>query len=273
MSQTRSEIAALLRRHSITPRKALSQHFLADRNLVAKLVDLAGDPGELRALEIGPGTGTITRALAQAGFSVKAYEKDERLRPLLEETLAGYEVDLCFEDAARIDMEKYGPDSAWVLVSNLPFQVGTSIMLDLLAEAAGIRRYVVVAQREVAERLTAGPGSKVYGLPSVVAAMYGQARMEFRMPPQVFYPVPKVDSAAVSIDRVAPPEPLRKLAVQIAGAAFRQRRKMLRTSLRPVLPVPPEQLLSQAGIDPTRRAEDLGAEEYLAIAATVGELA
>ncbi|MCY3539393.1 MAG: 16S rRNA (adenine(1518)-N(6)/adenine(1519)-N(6))-dimethyltransferase RsmA [bacterium] len=273
MSQTRSEIAALLRRHSITPRKGLSQHFLADRNLVAKLVDLAGDPIKSRALEIGPGTGTITRALLQAGFAVKAYEKDERLRPLLKEALTGYEVDLCFEDAARMDTKEFGADSAWVLVSNLPFQVGTSILLDLLAEAAGIRRCVVVAQREVAERLTAGPGSKVYGLPSVIAALYGQARLEFRLPPQVFYPVPNVDSAAVSIERVAPPEPLRRLAAQIAGAAFRQRRKMLRSSLRPILLFPPERLLSQAGVDPTRRAEDLGAEDYLAIADTVQEVA
>ena len=269
MSQTRSEIRALLRRHAVTPRRGLGQHFLADRNLVAKMVDLAGDPARSRALEVGPGTGTITRALVEAGFAVTAYEVDERLRPVLEESLAGLDVDLRFQDATRLDMKEFGAGTDWVLVSNLPYQVGTSILLDLLQEAAGLGRCVVVAQREVAERLIAGPGSKAYGLPSVITALYGQARLEFRIPPQVFLPAPNVDSAAVSILRVAPPEPLRRLAVRVAAAAFRKRRKMVRSSLRGVLPAPAEEVLPLTGVDPTQRAEDLDPGAYLSIAAAI----
>ncbi len=269
MSQTRSEIGTLLRRHAVTPRKGLGQHFLADRNLVAKMVDLAGDPARSRALEIGPGTGTITRALAEAGFAVTAYEIDERLRPVLTESLAGLDVDMRFQNAARLDMNEFGAGTDWVLVSNLPYRLGTSILLELLQEAAGLGRCVVVAQREVAERLTAGPGSKAYGLPSVITALYGQARLEFRVPPQVFLPAPKVDSAAVSIRRVAPPEPVRSLAVRIAAAAFRKRRKMVRSSLRGVLPAPAEEILASTGIDPTKRAEDLDHGAYLSIASAI----
>lgn len=273
MSQTRSEIRALLRRHAVSPRRGLGQHFLADRNLVDKMVDLAGDPARSRALEVGPGTGTITRALAEAGFAVTAYEVDERLRPVLEESLAGLDVDLRFQDATRLDMKEFGAGTDWVLVSNLPYQVGTSILLELLQEAAGLGRCVVVAQREVAERLTAGPGSKAYGLPSVITALYGRARLEFRIPPQVFLPAPNVDSAAVSILRVAPPEPLRRLAVRVAAAAFGKRRKMVRSSLRGVLPAPPEEILPRTGVDPTERAEDLDPAAYLSIAAAILEAA
>lgn len=273
MSQTRSEIDSLLRRHAVRPRRGLGQHFLADRNLVAKMVDLAGDPERSRALEIGPGTGTITRALVEAGFAVTAYEIDERLRPVLGESLTGLDVDLRFEDARRLDMDELGAGTGWVLVSNLPYQVGTSILLDLLQEAAGLGRFVVVAQREVAERLIAGPGTKAYGLPSVIAAVYGEARLEFRIPPQVFLPVPKVESAAVSIQRVAQPGPLRTLAVRVAAKAFRNRRKMVRSSLRGFLPAPPEEILSRAGVDPARRAEDLDADSYLAIASATREVA
>ena len=178
-------------------------------------------------------------------------------------------MDLRFQDASRLDMREFGAGTDWVLVSNLPYQVGTSILLDLLQEAAGMGRCVVVAQREVAERLTAGPGSKAYGLPSVITALYGQARLEFRLPPQVFLPVPKVDSAAVSIRRVAPPEPLRRLAVRVAAAAFRKRRKMVRSSLRGVLPAPAEEILASTGIDPTMRAEELDHGAYLSIASAI----
>ena len=273
MSQTRSEIDSLLRRHEVRPRRRLGQHFLADRNLVAKMVDLAGDPDRSRALEIGPGTGTITRALTEAGFAVTAYEIDERLRPVLGESLAGLDVDLRFEDACRLDMDELGAGTCWVLVSNLPYQVGTSILLDLLQQADGLGRCVVVAQREVAERLIAGPGSKAYGLPSVIAAMYAKPRLEFRLPPQVFFPAPRVESAAVSIQRVAPPAPLRSLAVRVASKAFRNRRKMIRSSLRGFLPAPAPEILSRAGVDPTRRAEDLDSDSYLAIASAIREVA
>ncbi len=270
MSQNRSEIRGLLRKHRIEPDKSMGQHFLADRNLVAKLVDLAGDPSH-RALEIGPGTGTITKALAESGFVVVAYEIDPRFRPLLEESLEGLEVEVRYQDAAGADLSEMGPGTNWVLVANLPFNVGPSMLIDLLASAAGLSRCVVVTQREVAERLTAGPGSKKYGLPSVAVALYGRSRLEFRIPPQVFLPVPRVESAALTIQRVAIPTSSRRLATRIASSAFGQRRKMLRSSLKGVLPSPVEAVLEAVGIDPGLRAEDIPPPDYLRIAESLDE--
>ena len=270
MSQTRSEISRLLARHGITPRKRLGQHFLADPNIIAKIVALAGDPTGTRAIEVGVGTGTLTRALAEAGFAVTGFEIDQRLRPLIAETLGGLEVDIRFRDAARLDFSEFGAGQRWVLVSNLPYQVGTSILLDLLRRAPGLERCVVMVQREVAERLTAGRGSKQYGLPSVVVALHGAARLAFRVGPQVFLPNPKVESAVVVVDRCAPPDARRDLAVRLAAAGFGQRRKMLRSSLRPVIDGSVPARLAEAGVDPTLRAEDLGADAYLAIAEAVG---
>ena len=273
MSQTRSEISSLLARYDISPRRRLGQHFLADPNIIAKIVGLAGDPTGTRALEIGAGTGTLTRALVEAGFAVTAYEIDERLRPLLSEVMNGLDVDVRFGDAADLDLSEVGSGDRWVLVANLPYQVGTSILLDLLREATGLQRCVVTLQREVADRLVARPGSKVYGLPSVVVALYGSASLEFRVPPQVFLPPPNVESAVVMIERTADPDPLRDLAVRVAAAGFGRRRKMLRSSLRSVLPEPVADHLGMAGIDPTLRAEDLGAGCFLAIAEVVRDVA
>lgn len=271
MSQTRSEIRRLLDRHGVVPRRRLGQHFLADPNIAAKIASLAGDPLQARALEIGAGTGALTKALAEAGFAVTAYEIDQRLRPLLSEALAGLEAEVRYADAARLDPAEFGRGGSWVLAANLPYQTGTSILLDLLAEAAGVRRCVVMLQREAAERLAARPGSKVYGLPSAAAALYGSVRLEFRVPPQVFLPAPRVESAVAVVERTCPPDPLRKLAFRVAAAGFGRRRKMLRSSLRPVLPPPAEELIRAAGVDPALRAEDLEADHFLAIAAAVQE--
>ncbi len=265
MSQTRTEMTELLARHDLVPRKKLGQHFLADQNMVNKIVALAGDPQGVRALEVGAGTGTLTRALAEAGFAVTAYEVDEGLRPLLAEVLDGLSVDLRFVDAVTIDPGEFGEDEPWVFVANLPYNVGTPILLDLLRHAAGVGRFVVMVQRQVADRLTAEPGTKKYGLPSVVADLFGTARFEFRVPPQVFVPPPNVDSAVVSVQRHTAPGPLRELAVQLASAGFAHRRKMLRTSLRSVVS-DPEPILEQVGIAATLRAEDLTSSQYLDIA-------
>ena len=269
MSQTRSEIRGLLERHGIRPRKRLGQHFLADPNIIAKIVGLAGDPTGARALEIGVGTGTLTRALAEAGFPVTGFEIDTRLEPLIAETLGGLQVDVRFGDAARLDVAEFRSGQRWVLVSNLPYQVGTSILLDLLRGSPGLERCVVMVQREVAERLTAGRGSKHYGLPSVVVALYGAAHLAFRVGPQVFLPSPRVESAVVVVDRNAVPGPRRDLAVRLAAAGFGQRRKMLRSSLRSVIPGSVPARLAEVGIDPTLRAEDVGPDGYLALADAV----
>ncbi|MCB2224439.1 MAG: 16S rRNA (adenine(1518)-N(6)/adenine(1519)-N(6))-dimethyltransferase RsmA [Actinobacteria bacterium] len=259
--------ARLLDRHGIRPRKALGQHFLIDPNTTRRIVDAAAvAPGD-SVVEVGAGVGTLTRALAAAGARVVAYEVDERLRPLLAETLRGLDVEVRFADAARggLDLEG-GP---WTMVANLPYNVGTPLLLDALAGSPSITRFVVMLQREAVERLAAAPGGKAYGLPSVVAALHGTVGVAFRVPATVFLPRPEVESAVAVIERVQA-HPLAPQAAALAAAGFRQRRKMLRRSLAGSIP-DPAGALAAAGIDPTRRAEDLAATDYLHLAEVIHE--
>ncbi|MDP8957647.1 MAG: 16S rRNA (adenine(1518)-N(6)/adenine(1519)-N(6))-dimethyltransferase RsmA [Actinomycetota bacterium] len=263
----RREVAELLRRYGVTPRRSLGQHFLVDPNLVAKLVRLTeGQPGD-KVLEVGVGTGTLTRALAEAGYQVRAYEVDHRLGPLLSETLGDLpNVDLRFEDALAADLPHSLREGPWTMVSNLPYNVGTPLLLTLLMEAPQVDRMVVMVQREVAERLVASTGTRNYGVPSVVAQLFAEVRAAFHVPPQVFLPPPRVASTVVVLQRSGLPVPeAAGRAVQIAATGFRQRRKMLRSSLRGALGHL-ESVLSGAGVPLEARAEAVSPQQYLEIA-------
>lgn len=264
MSQTRSEIVTLLERHGLRPRHRLGQHFLADANVTRRIVAAAGvGPGD-RVIEIGAGTGTLTAALAGAGARVVAYEVDEGLRPVLEEVTAGLDVELRFADATEIDFASEFADPPWVVVANLPYNVGTGLVMDVLRGVPAVVRLVVMVQREVGERLAARAGEPDYGLPSVVVGVHGTAKMLFRVPSQVFFPAPRVESVVVGIERrEAPPNAER--AIELARGAFSKRRKMLRASLAGTL-TEPSVALESAGIDPTRRAEELTPEDFLRLA-------
>ncbi len=264
----RAATVRLLAAHGVRPRKELGQHFLADPNLVRKIV-LAAEvwPGD-RVLEIGAGAGTLTRGLAATGATVLAYEVDPRLRPVLEEALQEVPgVEVRYADAATIDPAELAGEE-WVVVANLPYHVGTSLLLRLLREAPNVSRFVVMLQREAAERLAAAPGSRTYGLPSVVVQLHGTVKVAFTVPPGVFIPPPKVESAVAVIHR-RPAHPLAEQAIALAAVAFGQRRKMLRRSLARVL-ADPAAVLADAGLDPTRRAEDLRPEDYLRLAEVAG---
>lgn len=263
-AQTRGEIAALLRRHGISPSQRLGQHFLADANITRKIVSVAAVGFGSKVVEVGAGTGTLTRALAESGAGVVSYEVDERLRPLLEETLSGLGVEVRFEDVTSIDLAEALESGGWVMVANLPYNVGTPLILDAMRRVRKIESFVVMVQAEVARRLVARVGDDDYGLPSVVAGIHTDASIAFYVPPQVFLPPPRVDSAIVVARRRPAPEHAER-AVELARAGFGQRRKMLRRSLAPVSP-DPVALLSQAGIDPTTRAEDLSPTDYLRLA-------
>lgn len=263
--QTRSEIASLLSRHGLVPVRRLGQHFLADANVTRKIVDLAGLGPESRVVEIGAGTGTLTSAIAASGATVIAYEVDDRLRPVLDEVLRGQQVELRFEDVTDVDMATALEGDGWAMVANLPYNVGTPVVLEALRRAPNIERFVVMMQKEVARRFTAAPGSGDYGLPSVVAAIYAVAEMAFTVPPQVFYPPPRVDSAVVVMARKPVPAQAAK-AVELARAGFGQRRKMLRRSLARMVD-DPTSLLRSAGVDPTKRAEDLSPDDFLRLGA------
>ena len=260
--QGRAEIKQLLAKHGLRPQRHLGQHFLADPNTVQRIV-LEADitPGD-RVLEIGPGTGTLTVALAAAGASVVSYEVDRTLRALLNDVVTGLDVSLRFEDAIAIDWASEFGDGGWKMVANLPYNVGTPLLLDAVRGAAGIRRFVVMVQREVAQRLAAVPGSKQYGVPSVVAQLYTRPRVAFRVSPTVFMPPPDVDSAVVVLERLES-HPLAAEAARLAAAAFQQRRKMLRGSLSELID---QESFAAADISPSARPEELSAEDFLRLA-------
>jgi 16S rRNA (adenine1518-N6/adenine1519-N6)-dimethyltransferase len=248
----------------VHPRKRLGQNFLADPNTVDRIVRKAGVGSGDRVVEVGAGTGTLTAALAATGARVVAYEVDRSLEPVLAETLAGLDVDLRFADVSRLRLGDELEGHPWTMVANLPYNVGTGIVLDVLRGAPQVIRLLVMVQREVADRLLAGPGSRVYGLPSVVVALHGTGRVEFTVPPTVFIPRPAVVSSVLSIDR-QPAAPSSERAITLAAAAFGMRRKMVRRSLAGALP-DAEAALAAAGIDPTSRAEDLSPSDFLALA-------
>lgn len=262
--QERREIRRLLGDHDVRLRKEYGQHFLADPDVVHEMIRVAGITRDTSVLEVGAGTGAITVALAQAAGWVVSYEIDHSLKPVLDAVLAATDnVEVRFEDATHVDFSVALEDGAWTMVSNLPFNVGTGIVLDILQTAPTIHRLVVVAQREVADRLLAPPGTKTFGIPSVIVGLHATARLAFVVPPHAFEPEPHVESAVIVIDR-KPAPPMADRAIRIASAAFGQRRKMLRRSLAGT--ITDDSVLVAAGIDPTARPEMLSPEEFVAIA-------
>ena len=264
-AQARSAVRELLERHGVRPVRSLGQHFLVDPNITRKIVSLADlRPGDA-VVEVGPGTGTLTLALLEVGASVVAYEIDRKLQPILDEVLAGRAAEVRYDDVATVDLgAALDPDTQWSMVANLPYNVGTSVVLDALRHAPQICRFVVMVQLEVAERLVAVPGTRAYGIPSVVVGIHGNARIAFRVPPQVFLPPPNVGSAVVVIER-RPAHPASERAITLAAAGFGQRRKMLRSSLAAAVPEPTA-LLEAAGVSPAARAEELGVADWIRLA-------
>lgn len=263
--QSRTAIVSLLERHGISPRRAYGQHFLADPNLIAKVAAVAEVGSGDSVVEVGAGTGALTAALAATGARVISYELDERLRPVLAETLAGTDVDLRFVDVMDVDLDSELGEGVWKLVSNLPYNVGTPLLLDILLEVERIESMTVMVQKEVADRLVAAPRTPDYGLPSVVVALTAVLVDRFPVPPQVFVPSPNVASNVLRLDRVQPPALLPE-AVGLARLAFGQRRKMLRRSLRGRVG---DDAYRKVGLVGTLRPEDLTPEQFVALAAGV----
>jgi len=255
MTQTPASIRSALRNHGLAPRKRLGQHFLADPNLIAKMVATAGIREGDNVVEVGAGTGALTTALADTGARVLAFEIDAGLRPILDQVVGDRtNVDIRFEDASGA-LPGALDAGEWRMVSNLPYNVGTRIVLSLLRDAPQVRDFTVMVQQEVADRLVAGPGSPSYGLPSIIVALTGHARRAFTVPPQVFVPPPKVSSAVVVIERRAAPE-YPGGAIDLAAELFQQRRKMLRSRIEPAI-------LDRLGIEQNARPEELEPMTYV----------
>lgn len=258
----------------VRPTKTLGQNFVHDGNTVRRIVSVAAlQPGE-RVLEVGPGLGSLTLGLLDAGHPVTAVEIDPRLAaalPLTVQSLQpGNAAKLTVVTADALSITELPEPQPTALVANLPYNVSVPVLLHLLTTFASLRRILVMVQSEVAHRLAAVPGSKTYGSPSVKAAWFADVRLAMTVSRQIFWPVPNVDSALVSLVRRA--EPLdgapREAVFAVVDAAFAQRRKMLRAALAGLFggSAKASAALERAGIDPTLRGETLGVADFVAIA-------
>jgi len=267
-----AEIRELAASLDLTPTKKLGQNFVHDANTVRRIATTAGvRPGE-HVVEVGPGLGSLTFALLEAGASVTAIEIDPRLAELLPRTRERLAPDASLtvvnEDALRVEGVDGDPVA---LVANLPYNVSVPVLLHLLERVPSLERGVVMVQAEVGERLAARPGSKVYGSPSVKAAWYGDWSTAGLVGRKVFWPVPNVDSILVAFRKRETPlgsEELRAQVFAIVDAAFGQRRKMLRQALSGLYGGSQEAsaALEAAGIDPTARGEAVGIDAFVELA-------
>jgi 16S rRNA (adenine1518-N6/adenine1519-N6)-dimethyltransferase len=269
-------LRAVIARHGLAARKALGQNFLLDLNLTARIARVAGDLTGADVLEVGPGPGGLTRALLAAGARhVVAVEKDPRCLPALEQIAAHWpgRLTVVQGDALAADLEgRLAPPVK--VVANLPYNVGTELLLRWLTPPVWPPFWTsltLMFQREVAERIVARPGSKAYGRLAILAQWRTGPRIALTLPPAAFTPPPKVSSAVVHL--VALPEPRHPadpaVLARVAAAAFGQRRKMLRASLRGLAPGI-EDVLHRVGIDPTARAEEIPLEGFCALARALG---
>lgn len=263
----------VVRREGLDARRSLGQNFLFDLNLTGRIARAAAPLAGTTVIEVGPGPGGLTRALlAEGATRVVAIERDRRFRPALEEIAAAYpgRLEIVEADALEVDTAALAGDGPAQIVSNLPYNVGTALLVRWLEHPVWppfYERLTLMFQREVAERIVAGPEShKDYGRLSVLAGWRTEARLLFDVPPSAFTPQPKVTSSVVRLVPRAHPEPCRAGALtQVAKAAFGQRRKMLRQSLKG-LPVDAAMLLERVGLDPTLRAEDVPVAGFVALA-------
>ncbi|WP_439383717.1 16S rRNA (adenine(1518)-N(6)/adenine(1519)-N(6))-dimethyltransferase RsmA [Amycolatopsis lexingtonensis] len=270
-----AEIRGLAAELDVRPTKKLGQNFVHDPNTVRRIVELAHVGPDDVVLEVGPGLGSLTLGLLATGARVVAVEIDPKLAARLPETVAergagaAERLTVVGADALRVANDDL-PGAPTALVANLPYNVAVPVVLHLLAEVPSLRSGLVMVQTEVADRMAAGPGSRIYGVPSVKLAWYGPARKVAAVPRSVFWPVPNVDSALVAFERGdQPASEDRDSLFTLVDAAFSQRRKTLRAALAGWAGSAERagELLTAAGIDPKTRGEQLDVHDFARIAA------
>lgn len=261
----------LMDQHDISPKKSLGQNFLHDPNALEKIVSVAELLADDTVVEIGPGTGTLTRVLSEQARHVFAVEVDERMRPILEKELSQQDnVYLVFNDILQTDVLDLVGSKDFVVVANVPYYITSPIIMHLLDRHRRPRRIVLTMQFEVAERITAEPPDM--NRLAVVVQYYGQPQVVTRLKPAAFWPRPDVDSAVLRLDTYATPPvdvPDEKTFFRVVRAGFSQKRKQLKNALSGGLGIKSKvagTLLEQAEIDPTRRAETLTLAEWAALA-------
>ena len=275
MSAARDDLPPLrdvIRRHGLSAKKSLGQNFLLDLNLTGRIARAAGPLNGATVIEIGPGPGGLTRALlAEGARRVIAVERDARAIAALEQIAARYpgHLTVVAGDALDFDPEPYLDGGPARIVANLPYNIATTLLVSWLTAQPWppwYDRMVLMFQREVAERIVAPPGSKTYGRLSVLTGWRTQAKILFDVHPSNFVPPPKVTSSVVELNPRAKPLPCSPRALErVTEAAFGQRRKMLRQSLK-TLGTDPLPLLESAGISPTARAEEIPVEGFVTLA-------
>jgi len=265
-----AEIRDLAQLLDLQPTKKLGQNFVVDANTVRRIVTIAGVSDSDTVLEVGPGLGSLTLGLLATGATVVAVEIDRRLAEQLPRTVDLLQPDATLTvltaDAMTVTELPAEPNR---LVANLPYNISVPVLLHLLETFPSLQTGLVMVQAEVGQRIAAGPGSRVYGGPSVKAAWYGTWRAAGQVSRQVFWPVPNVDSLLIGFERRGEQlgtEEERRKVFALTDTAFGQRRKMLRQSLSGVFGAETSTVLERAGINPTRRPEELSVSDFLAIA-------
>jgi 16S rRNA (adenine1518-N6/adenine1519-N6)-dimethyltransferase len=261
------------RRPSTYPKKRLGQHFLVDRNIVEKILNVAGIRQGEHILEVGPGLGALTGALLEAGVSVTAIELDRALTETLLERFKGKPFTCLGRDALKVSFTELSRREGikFKVVSNLPYNISGPILVKFIEERAAFTALFLMLQKEVASRLVAVPGTKDYGVLSVLAQTYTRARREFDVQPASFSPRPKVISTVVSLNILERPGVSvhdEKFFKAVVKSAFARRRKTLLNSLKTLgMPAPElKGVLQSLGLDPKRRGETLTLEEFSALA-------
>lgn len=272
---TKSNTKEIIEKHGFTFKKSFGQNFLTDTNILNKIVNAADLNDEVGVIEIGPGIGALTEFIARKAKKVVAYEIDPRLIPILAETLAPYDnvkvihQDILKADVASMIEEEFKDVKYIAVVANLPYYITTPILMGLIEKKLPIDWYVTMMQKEVAERLSANPGSKDYNALSIAVQYYTEAKIALNVPKTVFIPAPNVDSSVVKLTKREQPAVAvtnEDFFLEIVHAAFKQRRKTIQNNLNSyfgsLTKEEVTQLLEEAGIVPSRRGETLTIEEF-----------
>ena len=268
----KSDLKDMMEKHDLRPSKSLGQNFVVDPNTILKIIRAANIEKGEQILEIGPGLGSLTSQLS-ATSKVVAIELDRYLIPALEEVLNHFgkreNVEIVQEDAMKIDWQEFFAQrqGVWKMVANLPYNIATPLLVTLLENAPEIQAIYVMVQLEVGERFAASPRSKAYGIPSVKAQYWAETKVLGKVSPNVFLPVPKVDSAILQIIRKpSPPEVNYANFSRLIQTAFQHRRKMIRKSLNTLVPLAN---FSIAEVSPQARPEELSVTDWVKLAKTL----
>lgn len=268
----KSDLKDMMEKHDLRPSKSLGQNFVVDPNTILKIIRAANIEKGEQILEIGPGLGSLTSQLS-AISKVVAIELDRYLIPALEEVLNHFgkreNVEIVQEDAMKIDWQEFFTQrqGVWKMVANLPYNIATPLLVTLLENAPEIQAIYVMVQLEVGERFAASPRSKAYGIPSVKAQYWAETKVLGKVSPNVFLPVPKVDSAILQIIRKSsPPEVNYANFSRLIQTAFQHRRKMIRKSLNTLVPLAN---FSIAELSPQARPEELSVTDWVKLAKTL----